>query len=202
LVEAPGGIKVRIEIKAQLTLRDFTWMQSADWIRGETHFLGALLEKEPAAASYLSDEVRETVVNAYEKEVGWDLSALWVADIAGMTSRTSRRQLGVTRRAELVPFLANKYVVHVTQEGLRMFRLSDVPNLTSALSKSVTYRLWGPRRGSQLTVWTCGDGSFPRRGGIHLTYYLGQNGRPDLGGHHVHDAFFRGAKPLLFARPR
>lgn len=74
-------------------------------------------------------------------------------------------------------------------------------NLTAALDAGVRYRLWPPRKGSELTVWTRGDGQPPKRGGIHLTYYVRQNGRADLGGHQVQDAFFDGARPHLHARP-
>lgn len=196
LIEVQGGAKVRVEIKAQLTLADFTWMQSADWIRGETDFLGELIAQDAAAHGELSDEVREFFVDPYQKERGWDLSALWVADLAGMTNRACRRRLGVTTRAHLTTFLDTKYLVHITQEGLRMFRLADVPSLNAAISGEMRYCLRKNKR-SELTVWTRGDGQLPQRGTIHFTYYLGQNGRADRGGHHLHDAFFDGATPLV-----
>lgn len=197
LIEVQGGAKVRIEIKAQLTLADFTWMQSADWIRGETDFLGELIAQDATAHGELSDEVREFFVEPYQKERGWDLSALWVADLAGMTNRACRRRLGVTTRAHLAAFLETKFLVHITQEGLRMFRLAEVPNLTAALSGGGMRYFLKKNKRSELTVWTRGDGQIPKHGTIHFTYYLGQNGRADRGGHHLHDAFFEGAKPLL-----
>jgi hypothetical protein len=202
LVECHGGRIVRIEIKAQTTRPLFKHLQNADWIRGETDFLGALVETDPAASGHLTAALRDAVDGAYVREHGWGLSALWAADVAGLTSSAVRRRLGVLTPADLTSFVASKYVVHTTQQGLRMYRLADVPNLTSGLAGRVSYALIGPRSGSLLTVRTRGDGQTPRRGGIHLTYYLGQNNRPDHGGHHMHEAFFAGAAPALTVRPR
>jgi hypothetical protein len=196
LVECQNGPAVRIEIKAQLTLSDFSWIQSADWVREETDFLGELLATEPTARDRLSTDVRELIVGSYAKEAGWDLGALWVADIAGVTNRRTRRRLGLLTPGHMTSFLENKYLVHLTMEGLRLFRLSEIPNLLSALKGGLRYKLMPPLNASELRVRTRGDGQAPRHGGIHLTYFLGQRNRP-VGGHHMHAPFFDGAEPLL-----
>jgi hypothetical protein len=187
---------VRIEIKAQLTLPDFTWIQSADWIRDQTDFLAALLTIERRARQQISKSVAYLIFHGYEPDASWDLGSLWAADVAGLTTSDARERHGVANAGHLMAFLQSKYLLHITMEGLRMFQLAHIPNLTSALQGGLRYALMPPAKASQLRIRTRGDGQQPRVRGIHLTYFLGQRNRP-VGGHHMHDPFFDGATPLL-----
>lgn len=104
--------------------------------------------------------------------------------------------MGVRTPADLKTFLKTKYFLHITQEGLRLFRFHDIPNLISGLNGNLRYKLMPKARKSALRVRTRGDGQQPVVNGIHLTYFVGQDKRV-VGGHHMHAPFFNGAAPLL-----
>jgi hypothetical protein len=139
LVYGTTGVEARIEIKAQLTRPNFTDIQNTDWVRDATDFLGEVLTVDEKARGRLPPRRSAHLIATYDKEDGWDLGALWVADIAGIKNKAMRHCMGVTSRALLTPFLASTYLLQVTARGLRLYRLSDFPNLSSALDGHLRY---------------------------------------------------------------
>ena len=196
LVTGPDQIVHRIEIKAQLTLANFDTIQAADWVRDQTDFLGEIVRTNAGLRAQLSNELLGRIEAAYKPQKGWNLASLWAADLAGMTNRATRECLDVNRPSDLLGFLQRKYVVHITRAGLRLFRMSDIPNLTSGLAGNLTAVVMPWAQGSEARVRTNGDGTVPVVGNIQFTYHVGQNNRP-VGGHHVHERFFNGATPML-----
>lgn len=186
---------LHFEIKAQLTRPLFKHIQNADWIRGPTDFLSALL-RDSGRASALSEARRNLFVRR-TRTPGWTLGALWAADVAGATTPAIKARLGVLTPVDLQDFLERKYILHITQEGLRIFRLSDVPAIANTLTSGRVEVDFRPRTARcELPCWTASS-AFPKPGAIELTYYVGQWGRPEGGGHHLHEAFFKGAIPAV-----
>jgi hypothetical protein len=199
VVTGRDGTVARVEIKAQLTRPQFDDIQNADWVRDATDFLGELLTQDSSARGRIHSLTAGDIVASYQREDGWDLGSLWVADIAGAKNRAIRHHLGIDGRGQLETFLGSKYVLHATMEGVRLFRLSELPNLLAALNGGLRYDLRPQTARTSLIVWTNGNGQVPQRGSVHLSYYVGQRNR-GLGGHHMSKAFFFGAKPLLLVK--
>lgn len=117
VLERPRSDPQHIEIKAQLTLHDFTWIQSADWIRGPTDTLGALALTSSVLRAQLDASVLTRIATPYLPMPGWSLSQLWAADVVGLTSATLKRTHSATTASGLRSFAMRKYLLQVTQEG-------------------------------------------------------------------------------------
>jgi hypothetical protein len=195
VLERPGADSQHIEIKAQLTLEDFTWIQSADWIRGPTDTLGAIAVTSRVLRAQLEAPLLTRITASYAPAPGWSVSQLWAADLVGLTSAALRRDHAATTASGLRQFAERKYLLHVTQEGGRLFRLAGLPAFGIALAGGLQYEIKPTTPRSQARIWTAA-GHRPVRGTVQMVYYLGQN-RRDVGGHHVHEAMFDGATSLI-----
>ena len=123
-----GGGFVWFEVKAQTKKDRFADLTQADWVRDETDLLRWLHHHDASLAKRLPRWVRDvlTVPNPATYFRGWDRDSLWLADMALVSSHPARSRADIGSPQDLRHFLERKYAVHLTREGIRVVRLSQL----------------------------------------------------------------------------
>jgi hypothetical protein len=172
-LELSDGTRAWIEVKAQTT-RGFGGLSSADWVRDETDVLRWLLVHDEQFKELMPDWMRQnlTVSDPRTYFAGWDLSSLWVGDLALLQNRMKRRSAGIESPADLADFLARKYLLHITQRGAQIIRLDAIPPVRSALGGTPVLADIAPLAASSARVWLAA-GAQPERGAFDFAYYVG-----------------------------
>lgn len=172
-LELSDGTRAWIEVKAQTT-RGFGSLSSADWVRDETDVLRWLLVHDEQFNELMPDWMRQNLTVSDPKTyfAGWDLSSLWVGDLALLQNRMKRRSAGIESPADLAGFLSRKYLLHITQRGAQIIRLDAIPPVRSALGGTPVLADVAPLAASSARVWLAA-GAPPERGAFDFAYYVG-----------------------------
>lgn len=169
-----GGSSVWFEVKAQTTKDRFAELTQTDWVRDETDLLRWMFHSDATFATRLPAWVSALleVDNAVRYFDGWSRDSLWLADMALLVSREVRERAGIHSPADLHTFMAKKFVLHLTREGIRVIRLDHlrpVAGLLAGAEASISMN-YANRTAASIPIACPGPGS---RGGVHFTYHLG-----------------------------
>lgn len=124
----------RVELKAQLEKDKASDLTQADWVRDHTDALRWLVAHDPAVTRLLPAGIRRELTAPPADLADWDFGHLWLADVAGLTSRETRARLGVPKPAALGPYLARKHLLHLYRRGTDLRPLSSLLPISRALA--------------------------------------------------------------------
>jgi hypothetical protein len=169
-----GGARVWFEVKAQTKKDGFDDLTQADWVRDETDLLRWMYYANPMFAEELPPWIAELLELADPEQYfdGWTRDALWIADMALLVKRDIRERAGVHEPGDLGGFLARKFVVHLTREGVRIIRLDEVMPVAAALTgQPVSVMINYANKTAAALAFACPGPAV--RGAIHFTYHVG-----------------------------
>jgi hypothetical protein len=123
-----------IEVKSQTKKVGFRDITQADWVRNDTDFV------RHHALNHTFFDSHRAAKHAVVTDLlsGWtpaglDVGMLWAADVGLLHDTAKRQHAGAQDGPTLRSFLDRKWLLHVTQSGGRLIRLSDIPAVRSAL---------------------------------------------------------------------
>lgn len=189
------GEKLWFEVKAQTKKERFVDLTQADWVRDETDFVRWLMTENPSIIDALPVEMQLALrvgeAAAYFQD--WDRDSLWLADMALLADRDVRERAGVYSPADLPDFLSRKYVLHLTQQGIRIIRLDAIAPITAALAGATAdvQLNYGNQTAVSAAIACPGPAS---RGSVHFTYHIGYSSGV-LGRHKMHALSLADAHP-------
>ena len=176
-----------IEVKAQTKKASFSEITQSDWIRDVSDAGSWLTVMDPAFGGLLPEDLMDDLCPTWLPDDyfdGWDFASLVIADIALLPDRDRRHRAGVQSPADLRAFLDHKYLMHLTQEGLRLCRFDRlVPVAAWLAGDSLNFALKDTNRGNVVSVPVSCPGPVVR-GSIHFTYHYGYTGA--VGRHKLH----------------
>ena len=185
-VELSDGTSLWIEVKSQSKKANFRDLTQADWVRNETDALRKLLLLDEPFRDFLSEPTLDglTMLDAGEALEDWRFEDLWLADVALLYSTSRRLMAGVTSPMGINGFLDRKFLVHLTKEGMRSVRLSDIPAVKDVQDGRKLHRKIKRGRVADAIVWVSTE-EFPRQGMIDFIYSVGylQNDGTSIGRH-------------------
>lgn len=183
--ELADGTRLWFELKTQTQKPAFNDMTQADWVRDATTATAWLCNHERGAAGAVSAaalrELRSPAV-----PTGWTFEDAWLGDLLLLTDEAKRRAAGVVDRAGLAGFAERKYLVHTTQAGARVIRMTDLSPVAAILGGSAAHRDVHHGVGAAVGVWITA-GRYPTRSDIHFSYNMDYGGSV-LGRHKLHGA--------------
>lgn len=191
------GEKLWFEVKAQTKKERFVDLTQADWVRDETDFVRWLMTENPSIMDALPVEMQLAlrVGEAADYFQDWDRDSLWLADMALLADRDVRERAGVYSPADLPDFLSRKYVLHLTQQGIRIIRLDAIAPITAALAGAAADMQLNYSNQTVVSVVFACPGS-ASRGNVHFTYHIGYPSGV-LGRHKMHALSLSGARPRI-----
>ena len=191
------GTRYWFEVKAQTTKDRFRELTQADWVRDETDFLRWIVMREPTTDLRLPYWARERflVDDADNYFEGWDRDSLWMADLALLVNRDARKRAGVYLPGDLIDFFRNKYLLHLTREGVRVSRLDTLAPAASYYDGEQPQVSLNFDNQAAVSIALRCPGR-PRRGSTHFTYHVAYPTRV-LGRHKLHSLSVDEATPTL-----
>lgn len=182
------GRQVWFEVKAQTKKDVFAEITQADWVRDETDLLRWLALHDPEFAKRLPPTVRHALVVANPATAfgGWTRDALWIADVALLVNRRARERAGVNQFSDLSRFLAQKYLVHLTRQGVRIIRFDRIIPVAAVLAGEKVAVFIKDTNVTAVSMAFASPGP-PVSGGVHFTYHVGYP-KGTLGRHKLHAA--------------
>jgi hypothetical protein len=168
------GTVTWFEVKAQTKKDRFADLTQADWVRDETDLLRWFFYHEERFASQLPGWVADllSVRNPTEYFHGWSREWLWLADMALVPSRAVRVRSRLDTPAALRDFLARKYVVHLTREGIRIVRLALLGPVSGVLHGQPMALAMNYTNRTAASIALASPGPL-ERGRVQFTYHLG-----------------------------
>ena len=119
------GSSVKFEVKAQVKKPAFADITQSDWIRDQTDLLSRLVATTPSVTAHFSG-VGAAELAIINVDPTWSEPSLHLADLSGITNAGARQQSGVHSPAALSSFIDRKWFLHVTQQGARLCRFSEL----------------------------------------------------------------------------
>jgi len=183
-LELADGSRIWIEVKAQTT-RGFGGLSSADWVRDETDVLRWLQVHDRTFRDLMPPWMQQNleVSDPDDYFLHWDLGTLWIADLSLLQHRRKRRTAGINTPSDLADFLTKKYLLHITNAGIQMIRLDEIPFVQHVLSGGSVLADIEAGQASSARVWLAA-GRAPIRGSFDFAYYVaylsGVSGRHKL----------------------
>lgn len=169
-----GGAFAWFEVKAQTKKDRFAELTQADWVRDETDLLRWLFHNDRQFAAHLPSWVADLIAledpQTYFR--GWDRDWLWVADMALVSSRAARQRAGLDSKSALSEFLERKFIVHLTREGVRIVRLSQIGPVEGVLTGQAVAMQTNYSNQSAASVAFASPGPVAH-GRVQFTYHLG-----------------------------
>ena len=192
------GSSLWFEVKAQVKKPTFEDLTQADWVRDGTDTLSWLSHHDECFSKFAGEEVGRLLRGrATISELdGWDLSHLWLADVALITSSQARADLGIDTPDDLHAFLASKYLFHMTMSGARLIRLDRLGPVGAVLNGAPASYSLKDNPVSLVSVPIEVEG-----GGVVFTYHLYAPEMEDelKGRHKLHARATHGAGQVLRA---
>lgn len=184
------GTVVKFEVKAQVKKAKFSDIVQSDWVRDQTDLLSKLVQKDDKIFNHFKP-VGADMLKRVKVSHRWSIAQLHLADIAGLTNKDARKSEGVKKPGDLKDFLERKWFLHVTQEGARLCRYSDLaPVRYLSKGKKPNWTLKENKKGRALLSAATPGGK------AWFTYHLYPS--PTLKGRHkIHPAAFDGVKWIL-----
>lgn len=191
------GEKLWFEVKAQTKKERFADLTQADWVRDETDFVRWRMTENPSIMDALPVEMQLAlrVGEAADYFQDWDRDSLWLADMALLADRDVRERAGVYSPADLPDFLSRKYVLHLTQQGIRIIRLDAIAPITAALAGATADMQLNYSNQTVVSVAFACPGP-ASRGSVHFTYHIGYSSGV-LGRHKMHALSLADAYPRI-----
>lgn len=185
-VSLGDGSTVWIEVKGQTKKEKFADITQADYVRDGTDFLRAFAKANSKFDRLISQELRfdlglDTPLTFTSK---WSLPELWLADLALLETEDKKSRAGVRTPRDLAVFLDSKFLLHVSMEGARYLRLSDLRPVTAYRSGQKFQTSLGSNRSSAALIRVA-VGMTPGRSTTDFTYHVGYKNA--AGRHKLHD---------------
>lgn len=181
------GQPVWFEVKAQTKKDRFGDLTQADWVRDDTDFLRWLFHHDVGFANAMPRSVAAflRVPRPETYFQGWDRDLLWLADMGLVSSRADRERTGVRTTADLIDFLDQKFVVHLTREGIRIVRLSLLTPVAAVLAGTPAAVSLNYANQTAASIALACPGP-TGHGRVHFTYHLYDYPTGVIGRHKMH----------------
>jgi hypothetical protein len=168
------------ELKMQTMKESFRDLTQADYVRDGTDFLRLLVQTDSEAAGYLTPETKHEL--DVERDIAsdeWDLTWLHASDLCLLPDAASRRRVKVETPEELLAFANRKRLVHLTQEGIRMVKISELAPFEELAHGGQLYYELKTSNSNDVSIPMTVEDSL-----VDFTYHLGYKNAP--GRHKLH----------------
>lgn len=172
-----------VELKAQTTKVSGDLLQS-DWVRDYTDFVGYL---------GLEDSDTDEVLGGWEMESvhfdDWPAAELWIADLLLLDSSSKKRSASVTSLEELLRFAMHKFFLHLANDQVALYRMSEIPAIQRAAAGEFSWTVERLPKSLAIRVSTSDTAS---RSNFDFIYYL----YPEVGRHKLHPRTLSESEPV------
>lgn len=188
-VTLTNGSEVWIEVKGQTKKMKFTDITQADYVRDGTDFLRRYVAMEPRLDRLIKGDLRAelAVDEKLTFTVGWSLEDLWMADLALLETEAKKRRAGVTSPSDLARFMNDKYLVHLSMEGVRTLRISELRPVIAHRAGQKTWIDLDTSSAAKIAAIRVAVGAAPGRKTTDFTYHVGYKTSHAPGRHKLHD---------------
>lgn len=190
-----NGRTVWFEVKAQTFKWGFDEVVQGDWVRDETSFLARVYANDASFRRHMVGRPGAATLGSFVSTgvLGLSEEDLWLADVALLRTPAHLSAAGVQTRADLGRWMQDKYMVQLTQSGIRCIRLADLPIVIAVLNGAPIVRRTAVLRRSvanYITVPSCLAKTV-------FTYYCGYRRLGVVGRHKANAPAFHGAVPIF-----
>ena len=188
--------KLWIELKSQTKKLRFRDITQADYVREGTDFARKYALLDPKFNRLIVGDLRvELKIDSRDTSLkNWQLSDLWVADLALLEDGRKRKRAGVVDPSDLGEFLKRKYLLHICAEGARMVRLDNLEPIRSVLAGSPLLVTLKTSNLSVAALQVSVDDEIIN-GRTAFTYHFGYKNAP--GRHKLHDLSIASSSKLI-----
>lgn len=187
-VSLTNGGTIWIEVKGQTKKNWFADITQADYVRDGTDFLRAYAKSDASFNSRIKPVLRNQLdldkPLTFTKK--WPLADLWFADLALLETEAKKSRAGVTTPNDLAKFMDAKYLLHISGEGARYLRISELRPVLAyrAGGKLATELATNPASTALVRVAV---GGTPGRNSTDFTYHVGYKNSNAPGRHKLHN---------------
>jgi len=183
------GSKVWIEVKGQTKKEKFADFTQADYVRDGTDFLRAYVKSTPTLDRQIAGNLR--------LELGldipltftstWGLGDLWMADLALLETEAKKSRAGVRTPRQLAKFLKEKYLVHLSMEGVRFLRIVELRPVMAYYSGEPVQIVLDTSSKAKVAAIRVSAGIKPTVNTTDFTYHIGYKKVHAPGRHKLHN---------------
>lgn len=182
------GSKVWLEVKGQTKKQRFTDLTQADYVRDGTDFLRSYAKATPKFDKLLTGKLRQEL--AMDQKLtftsDWSLGELWMADLALLETEQKKRRAAVLSPDDLKDFMSNKYLIHLSMEGIRYLRISELRPVIAMQSGEKLQIELDVASEAKAAAIRLSVGVVPRSGTTDFTYHVGYKNSKAAGRHKLH----------------
>lgn len=188
-VSLRSGKRVWIEVKGQTKKKEFAAITQADYVRDGTDFLRRYANVNPTFDRLISGQLRRDLAldDALTFTADWDLADLWMADLALLESESKKMRANVRTPADLTRFMNEKYLVHLSMEGVRYLKISELRPVIALHSGDEIKIELDTASSSKVAAIRVAAGITPRHSTTDFTYHIGYKTSQAAGRHKLHN---------------
>lgn len=188
-VSLRNGTRVWIEVKGQTKKKEFAAITQADYVRDGTDFLRRYAKVNPHFDRLVSGQLRRDLAldDALTFTAEWELADLWMADLALLESEPKKRRANVRTPADLARFMNEKYLVHLSMEGVRYLKISELRPVIALQSGAKCKIELDTSSASKVAAIRVAAGIPPGHSTTDFTYHIGYKDSQAAGRHKLHN---------------
>ena len=187
-VSLTDGGTIWIEVKGQTKKDRLSQVTEADYVRDGTDFLRAYAKSDASFNSRIKPKLRNQL--ELDKPLtftnSWSLADLWFADLALLETEAKKSRAGVKTPNDLAKFMNTKYLLHVSREGARYLRISELRPVLAYQAGGKFVTELATNRASTALVRVAVGGT-PGRSTTDFTYHVGYKNVDAAGRHKLHN---------------
>jgi hypothetical protein len=188
-VSLHDGTRVWIEVKGQTKKQYFADITQADYIRDGTDFLRKYVLATPRLDQLIDGNLRKEL--AIDQKLtftaNWQLEDLWMADLALLETEDKKLRAGVQTASDLAAFMNDKYLVHLSMEGVRYLKISELRPVIAHRAGQKTRIELDTTSVAKVAAIRLAVGNAPGRNSTDFTYHIGYKDSQAAGRHKLHN---------------